>query len=720
MNSLSSRRGGLLAGALLLSLSVSACEETPVPKGPLRVPSSSPDQGGPQFVSTKQTFEDAEQAQLVLDLVQKWGEPQRPRIERGVRQVAALWQKTDGDLAAFVREQFVSDEKQLDALVTRMQEVFEQIDGHNNEIQRELRRPLDTDSGPLGPLDTQLGLVDPSSHVIEDLFRSKVGFVVLLNLPLTTLEERLSAGDKWSRRKWAEVRLVQRFARRIPPSVQQQVTESVVAGERYIAGYNLYLHHLLDEKGQRLWPKGKRLISHWNLRDEIRADYAEPDGMSKQETIRKAMERIVEQSIPQVVIDNPRVDWNPFTNQVSLSPPDEIEPSDQKTPLPPADKLGEREPDRRYALLLAQAQAQRLVDPYSPTEKTLIDRSFQTSREIPEAETVRMLVEVCSSPLIKELAQRAEKQLGRKLVPHDLWYAGFRPRGQFTESALDDVTRKRYPTAASFEADLPNILTKLSFAKDKANFVAQHIRVDASRGAGHAMQAMRRGDFPRLRTRVGPGGMDYKGYNIAVHELGHNVEQVFSLYEVGDTLLAGVPNNAFTEALAFVFQMRDISLLGLAKPDPEADRRRILSDFWDTWEIAGVALVDIAAWHYMYDHPQATAKELRAEVVRIAKETWNRYYADVLGGKDVLLLGVYSHMIQNTLYLPDYPIGHLIAAQIEEHLAKQPPGSLGSEFERMAKMGAVTPDLWLQHATGAKLSTAPLLRMTQAALAASK
>ena len=62
------------------------------------------------------------------------------------------------------------------------------------------------------------------------------------------------------------------------------------------------------------------------------------------------MERIVEQSIPQVVIDNPRVDWNPFTNQVSLSPPDEIEPH-QKTPLPPADKLGEREPDRRYALL---------------------------------------------------------------------------------------------------------------------------------------------------------------------------------------------------------------------------------------------------------------------------------------------------------------------------------------------------------------------------------
>ncbi len=716
-----SRMGRPLALALLQSLFVAGCEETPVPKGPVRAPSSnSVDQAGPVFVKTQpEPASDGQHAALILDLVQRFGAAQRPRIERGVKQVSALWSKEDGDLATFVREHFLADDKQVASLVSRLQEVFEQIDGHNNEIQRELRRPLDTDSGPLGRVDTLLSAVDPSSHVIEDLFRSKVGFVVLLNLPLTTLSERLSDGDKWSRRKWVEVRLAQRFARRIPADVQQRVTESVVAGERYVAGYNLYLHHLLDDKGQRRWPKGKRLISHWNLRDEIRASYAEPDGIPKQRLIAKAMERIVEQSIPQAVIDNPRVDWNPYTNQVTLSPPEDIEPSENTAPLPPVDKLTDREPDKRYALLLGQAKAQRLVDPYSPSEKTLIERSFQTSREIPEADAVRMLVEICSSPLAKKLAEKAEKQLGRKLQPHDLWYAGFRPRGQFTEEQLDTLTRKRYPTAASFESDLPNILRKLSFAPDRAKFVAEHIRVDASRGAGHAMQAMRRGDFPRLRTRVGPSGMDYKGYNIAVHELGHNVEQVFSLYEVGDTLLAGVPNNAFTEALAFVFQQRDIALLGLARPDAESLRRRIFSDFWDTWEIAGVALVEIATWHYMYDHPQATPQELRAEVVRLAKETWNRYYADVLGEKDVALLGIYSHMIQNTLYLPDYPIGHLIAAQIEEHLAKQPPSSLGREFERMAKMGAVTPDLWLKNATSAPLSTAPLLRMTEAALKAS-
>ncbi len=722
MSASSFRSRGLLRGALFLSLfSTLACEETPVPSGPVSAPVAAPD-AAPVFVSTATATAAAEpHPALIAELVKQHGEAQRPRIERGVRQVAALWRPTDGDLAPFVREHFLSDEQLLTTTLLRLQAAFEQIDGHFNEVQRELRRPSDTDTGPLTTIDLLLGSLDPATHVLEDLFASKVGFVVLLNYPLTTLPERLSEGDKWSRTTWASVRLAQRFSRRVPADVQQKVSEAVVAGERYVASYNLYLHHLLDEKGERLWPKGLRLISHWNLRDEIRASYADPQGLQKQRLIAKAMERIVEQSIPQAVIDDPRLDWSPLTNQVQLAPPEEVEvaastPKTTRSPLPPADKLGEREPDRRYALLLKQAETQRLVDPYSPSAKTLIERSFQLSREIPEADVVRLLAEVCGSPLVKDVARLAEAQLGRKLVPHDLWYAGFRPRGKIPEATLDQLVQKRYPTAQAFEADIPKLLTKLSFSPDKAKFLAEHIRVDASRGAGHAMPALRRGDFPRLRTRVGPLGMDYKGYNIAVHELGHNVEQVFSLYEVGETLLAGVPNNAFTEALAFVFQQRDIALLGIGTPDEESSRRRILADFWDTWEIAGVALVEIATWHYMYDHPQATPAQLRAEVVRLAQETWNRYYAPVLGGQDVLLLGIYSHMIQNTLYLPDYPLGHLIAAQIEEHLAKQPAGSLGREFERMAKLGQVTPDLWLKHATGAPLSAAPLLRMTEAAL----
>lgn len=677
---------------------------------------------------------------LTEELVRKYGDGQRERIRQGLGQVAALWQAEDGDLGEFARAQFQVEPAALEATLGRLAAALEQLDGHYNEITRELRRPSDVDIGPQWPVDALLGSIDAGAHALDDLFASKVAFVALLNFPQTSLDQRLRQGSGWTREQWAAARLTGRFTRRVPGPVQQRIAASASAGERYINGYNIWMHHLVDGSGKRPFKKGLRLISHWNLRDEIRGDYADKDGLAKQRLISRVMQHIVQQSIPQAVIDNPRLDWNPETGAVTPAPAEEIE-ADAPPPRSPAGAAagtppgapvealvrpptgsgtGEagREPDTRYALLLDNFRAQRLADPYSPATPTLIRRSFELGREIPEERVVQLLTELCASPLARQVGERIAQRLGRKLEPHDLWYNGFLPRGRYAEAELDALTARRYPTSQAFEADIPRILTQLGFARDKAKFVAEHIRVDPSRGAGHALQAQRRGDFPRLRTRVEKTGMNYKGYNIAVHELGHNVEQVFSLYQVDHTLLSGVPNNAFTEALAFVFQQRDLELLGLGKPDAAADRLRVLHDFYSAWEIAGVALTEIAIWHFMYDHPDATPAQLREEVVRLAQKTWNRYYEPVLGGKDSPLLGIYSHMIQNTLYLPDYPLGHLIAFQIEEYLAKQPPGSLGKEFERMASYGAVTPDLWLVHATGAPLSTAPLLLATQAALAA--
>jgi hypothetical protein len=238
--------------------------------------------------------------------------------------------------------------------------------------------------------------------------------------------------------------------------------------------------------------------------------------------------------------------------------------------------------------------------------------------------------------------------------------------------------------------------------------------VDPSRGAGHALGATRRDDQAHLRTRIEPGGMDYKGYNIAVHEMGHNVEQVFSVTTIDHTLLQGVPNNAFTEALAFVFQTRDLQLLGLAGEDPAAAHMRALEEFWGTREIAGVALVDMETWRWMYAHPDATPAQLREAVIRISSDLWNRHYAPLLGGRDVTLLGIYSHMIDAGMYLPDYPLGHLIAFQVDDHFRKA--ASLGDEFERVARIGSLTPDAWMRQAVGAPLSADPLLQATRQAL----
>ena len=218
----------------------------------------------------------------------------------------------------------------------------------------------------------------------------------------------------------------------------------------------------------------------------------------------------------------------------------------------------------------------------------------------------------------------------------------------------------------------------------------------------------------RLRTRVGAEGMDYKGFNVAAHELGHNVEQTFSLKDVDYYSLAGVPNTAFTEAIAFIFQARDLALLGLKDPSAGEEALLTLNDYWATYEIAGVALVDMDVWRWMYDHPEATPAQLKEAVIRIAMDVWNRYYAPIFGVRDVVLLGVYSHMINSQLYLPDYPIGHIIAHQLEEHMRKVE--KLGPEIERVTRQGAISPDLWMQGAAGAPVSSEALLAATERAL----
>jgi hypothetical protein len=653
--------------------------------------------------------------QLTKELSAKYGESERPRIERGVKQAAEFWRKGDGNEAAFsemVRAQVCADSNAHNALFSRMEFALESLNGHMNEISRDFRRQSDLDLGEIYPFDEILAGYDPSAHVVDDFFTNRLAFAVLLNFPLTTLQQRLTDGAQWSRRQWAEARLAESFGKRVPADVNLAIAEAQSDAARYIARYNIWTHHLVDAKGDRLFPQGQRLLSHWNIRDQIKADYAEGKaGLARQKELAQVCDRIVTQTIPAVVVDNPHIDWDPFTNAVAIT---KVRDSDMAA-SPDLKATNAPEPDTRYAMLLETFQATRKADPYSPTAPTLIARRFDENRQIPEAQVREMLEAVLTSPLVPRVAALIESRLGRPLEPFDVWYNGFQQRGKHTEAELDAIVQKKYPTAKAYEEDIPNLLMGLGFSKEKADYLAAHIVVDPARGSGHALGAQRRADKAHLRTRVEKGGMNYKGFNIAVHEMGHNVEQTFSLNEVDSTLLAGVPNTAFTEALAFVFQAHDLELLGLAKPDRQAEALKSLNDFWMTYEIAGVALVDMGVWHWMYDHPDATPAQLKAATLSICRDFWNKYYAPVFKKKDVVAtLGIYSHMIDSILYLPDYPIGHLIAFQIEQQIEKKK--DLGGEFERMAKIGNVAPDIWMKEATGSPVSPKALLTATERAL----
>jgi hypothetical protein len=633
----------------------------------------------------------------VAKIVAAAGAASEARARRGVTQVAQRWFEEDGDAASFTAfcvESFRTADDALAADFARLEAVMEQVDGHLHEVHRMLLTPQDLDTGTVSALDLKLGDLDLAAHVDDDLFRTKTAFIALLNFPVDTLSERLAGGAGWSRERWARSRLLDRWAMRVPAEVAQQATQAFNAAEQYIAGYDIQMSRLVDAKGKSLgFAAGPGLITHWGLRDELKSHYGEgAEGLEKQRAIQKVMERIVRQEIPKAAIGNPDLTWSPYA----------------------AAAAAEREPDTRYERLLGVYRAVRQADPYGPTAPTFIRRRFELDRQIPEKQVEELLVSVLTSKEVKDLAAVIEKRLGRPLEPFDIWYSGFSSRAGKSEAELDAITKAKYPTVASFQAGLPAILTGLGFTAEKARWLADRIVVDPSRGAGHAMGAVRREDKAHLRTRIPAGGMLYKGYNIAIHELGHNVEQSFSLGEIDYWSMNGVPNNAFTEALAFVFQARDLELLGVAGAG-DADRRRneALNDLWGTYEIGGVALVDMAVWQFMYAHPDATAAQLREATLSIARDIWNRYYAPLFRVKDVELLAVYSHMISNGLYLPDYPIGHIIAFQLAHHFNGR---SFGAEFERVARQGRLTPDAWMQGAVGSPISARALLSEAAAAM----
>ena len=628
----------------------------------------------------------------------------RESIDRGVRQVAERWWAEDGDdraFAAFCVQSFVADPEARSEIFSRLEGALEQIDGHVHEIRRELRRPVDLATGPVRPVDLLLQNLDLGSHVDEDLYRTKTAFLALLHFPVHTLEERLRESPSWSRSDWARSRLMDRFAERIPPHVIHGIVQAMSAAELYISEYNIAMDRLRTADGRRPFPQGLRLISHWGLRDDLKSRYAEGiDGFAEQQLTQRVMERIVRQEIPAAFLTDAGAAWCPETNDLAGA---------EGLPV-----SSEREPDRRYERWLGVFRALREADRYSPAAPTFVRRRFELDRQIPEADVESLLTAIAGSGEVGDLGRRIESRLGRPLEPFDIWYSGDSARREMSEAELDRIVKRRYPTAEAFQSDLPGLLQSLGFSEERSRWLSERIIVDASRGAGHALGAVRREDRSHLRMRV-DNGMSYRSFNIAMHELGHCVEQVFSLNAMDHWSLNGVPNTAFTEAFAFTFQARDLEVLGHRSEGAEERHRKALRDLWTTFEIAGVSLLDMRVWNWMYAHPGATPAELREAVLHHAREIWNGWFAPVLGRRDVELLAIYSHLISAALYTPDYAVGELVAFQIGTRLRD---ANFGVEVERMTRQGRLTPDAWMRGATGESLSARPLLEAARAALRA--
>ena len=642
-------------------------------------------------------------SQTVKSITEKNAQATSELVEKGVKHAASLWRETDGsadDFQKFCTENFIADAAQKEATFYRFSEYFESLFGHFNKLSLDLQENMHLAKGEVLPIDQLFAAYSPGAHLSNDFYDNKIAFIVALNFPYFSTEEKNQLGANWTPTQWGYARLGDVFSSRVPSELNLRAGKVSAEGDAYIADYNIYMGHLLNNDGQKLFPQDMVLLSHWNLRDEIKANYANKEnGLAKQAMIYQVMQRIIDQSIPKTVINSDKQEWNPESNEVFVS--------GAKTESP-------AETDGRYQQILNNFHVYQAFDQYNPAMPTAIQRAFSAGMQIPQPEVEKLFTEFLASPQVQEVAAIIKKRLGRDLQPWDIWYDGFKARSSINEESLNAITQKKYPNAKALEADLGNLLLKLGFTKEKAEFLASRIAVDPARGSGHAWGAQMKSEKAHLRTRVPATGMNYKGYNIAIHEFGHNVEQTISLNDVPNYMINGVPNTAFTEALAFVFQERDLFLLNMKDPNPEKETLKTLDIFWSLYEIMGVSMVDMKMWQWLYANPNATAAELRDAVLQITKDIWNTYYAPVFGMKDQTILGIYSHMINSPMYLPNYAFGHLIHFQLEEHFKTH---EFAPEVLRIYALGQLTPNEWMKQAVGAPLSNEAILKATEVAVA---
>jgi hypothetical protein len=623
-------------------------------------------------------------------------------LEKGIRHASSLWRKEDGTSDEFIKFAmanyipYASDRK---SAFDKISFYFESLNGNFNEITLDLKKILDLTMGKIDNIDRMFGNYSVYSHLQDDFFSNKIAFVIALNFPYFTLEEKEQAGPGWSREEWAMARLGDVFVSRVPADLNQALATATGNAEMYIAEYNIHMGKLRTEDNRQLFPDGMVLLSHWNLRDELKADYADREkGPEKQEMIYKVMERIIKQEIPKVVINSPDYEWYPSSNKVTKGT-EHIE--------------AQNEPDNRYAHIIDIFRAQKAIDAYSPEMNTAMLRKFSWEMEISQEEVESLFDSYLSSPRLASLGKVIRERLGRDLKPYDIWYNGFQSKGTISEDLLTTMTSKLYPNPSAFRAAIPSILKKLGWSPERATYFAEKIVVDPARGSGHAAGTAMKGAVSHLRTRISDKGMDYKGYNIAVHEFGHNIEQTISMYDVDNYMMSGVPDIAFTEALAFLFQSRDLLLLDIKQDDPESEKMQTLNAAWSLMEIMGVSLVEMKVWKWLYENPGATPGALKEATVNSAVGVWNKYFAPVMGIKDSPILAIYSHMVEVPLYLPNYAYGQIIEYQIENFIRNR---KFSDEVDRIYRQGKLTPQQWMMGATGTKISAQPLIEALNQAI----
>ncbi len=624
----------------------------------------------------------------LASIVERHGPGAEKRARIGVHQVAERWRpEVDGDEEEFVRftrGHFVPEGPDLNLLRDRLEEACVLIREQLGEIGRRLRRHADLrpEGGEvMRAVDSLLAKVDPAPDLMEQAHRQGLAFLALLNFERPSLAAMLEEGPNWDADRWVEARIAQAFGARIPRELSDRARGVRHAARQFVAEFHVPVGTLVDETGRRWLEPERRLLAHWLIREQIKAHYGDPEGLARQRALMHVMRRAIEGTVPSsVMAGKDDGDWDPARNTVGGQAAVEV--------------CGLE----RYERLLDHFHLARALDAHHPAHPTAIARKFELEREMSEEEVEQLLVGVLAAPERRAIGERMSRELGRPLEAHDVYLEKLGTQRSGAE--WDRIVARHYADEGALEEGLPSLLRELGYPETEAEWLARSIRVEIARGAGHAVRPSFPGTDAWLRTNRAEEGLGWDGFDTAMHELGHSLEQLISTNRVERPILRGVPNTACTEAFAFLYQSLAPRVLGVGSGEG-GEENEAAEVLLECAQIAGPSLLELHTWRWLYRKGDASPEALRDAMLAIARELWTEYYEAIFGPDPYHTLAAYQHMVAFPLYLPDYPLGHIMSYQVRAHMRGR---DLAEETLRICSLGQVTPDLWIRRAVGGPVS----------------
>ncbi|NCD43275.1 MAG: hypothetical protein EOL88_14475, partial [Bacteroidia bacterium] len=191
--------------------------------------------------------------EVVNSLTNKIPGSEVSRMERGVLQTAGLWQEENGtkqDFITFCTKNYISDPEEREIVFQKISGYMESLGGHFNKISLDLMTNLHLDNGPLHSIDALFGAYSPGAHLSDDFYANKIAFLITLNFPSYSLDEKNTRSKTWSRREWAYARLGDRFTTRVPAELIQASAAAETRSDIYISEYNIIMGNLRDNTNQ--------------------------------------------------------------------------------------------------------------------------------------------------------------------------------------------------------------------------------------------------------------------------------------------------------------------------------------------------------------------------------------------------------------------------------------------------------------------------------------